>query len=261
MGDGPHPGPSGRDPSPGPSNSTDTGDSTTDDEGFHLVRGRSSRKRDKLRRQDEQQQQPQQQQQQQQQRRRQDEDSEWHTLIFPAGVMTASEKFRWIIEAARAHREVYRIDSRCVGGNVSARVQGHRALKFFTENSLEYQVEYLEDCEETVWVRRNTGPEGLPKNQTITLCKGDLPPVIKLSGMMACKVERYIGSPSLCGNCQRWDHRTWQCDRPTRCECCSGSHDTKQCLAKLTPGEGGGVMPKCVNCKQPPTIPGTDIAP
>ncbi|XP_063855997.1 mucin-2-like [Scylla paramamosain] len=80
-------------------------------------------------------------------------------------------------------------------------------------------------------------------NQVIALWQGELPSTLLFPGMRPCRVERYVGKPTFCGNWQKWGHRVWQCDGKTRCGFCAGNHDSKLCREKID-------KPKCPNSYQ-----------
>nr|XP_045600067.1 uncharacterized protein LOC123759252 [Procambarus clarkii] len=63
-----------------------------------------------------------------------------HNTITAIVPETLTKKYRWIINAARTHRDQHRIESRFVGSNVVLRVFGARALQFFTNNNHDYEV-------------------------------------------------------------------------------------------------------------------------
>lgn len=71
------------------------------------------------------------------------------------------------------------------------------------------------------------------------------PAEIVYIGYTPFKLKPYIPQPLRCDNCQRFGHKTSNCNGPTRCSFCSGSHKYTDC-----PKNKQIDKPKCSNCGQ-----------
>jgi hypothetical protein len=61
-------------------------------------------------------------------------------------------------------------------------------------------------------------------------------------GLYSFKVEPYIPKPIRCGNCQRYGHKTRNCNKSTHtCPRCAGNHQFTAC-------NSGNHATKCINC-------------
>ena len=110
-------------------------------------------------------------------------------------------------------------------------------------------LKYIEDLSSVLWVERDIRRDNqAPRNQVFALWQGELLTTLQFPGMRPCKVERYVGKPAFCGNCQKWGHRMWQCDGRTKGGFCAGNHDTKLYKEKIDSGEK--ITSKCPNCYQ-----------
>lgn len=110
-------------------------------------------------------------------------------------------------------------------------------------------LQYIKDHPPIIWAERNTHRHSeTPRNQVIAMWEGEPPTYLRLPGVRPCRVERFVGKPAFCGDCQRWGHKAWQCDDKVRCGFCSGGHNTKLCKDRISKGEK--IVPRCPNCYQ-----------
>ncbi|MPC94645.1 hypothetical protein E2C01_089823 [Portunus trituberculatus] len=99
-------------------------------------------------------------------------------------------------------------------------------------------LKYIKDLSNVLWVERETRRDNRESmNHVLALWQGEPPATLSFPGMRPCKVERYVGKPTFCGNCQKWGHRVWQCDGKTKCGFCAGNHDSKLCWKKIDNGD------------------------
>ena len=200
---------------------------------------------------------------------------ETYRLSFPKGV-TPRDRAIWLADVAHRHRNLS-VQPRLTAKSIIAVTRDLDTVKFLTEIGHPYKnttmrlikitednkqtkvvirnypsympLEYIEDLPSVLWIERDTRRDNrAPRNQVFALWQGELPTTLQFPGMRPCKVERYVGKPPFCGNCQKWGHRVWQCDGRTKCGFCAGNHDTKLCKEKIDNGEK--ITPKCPNCYQ-----------
>ena len=126
--------------------------------------------------------------------------------------------------------------------------QANKQINVFIKNYPTYlTLDYIKDLPSVMWAERNVrrGTK-TDRSQVIAIWEGEVPTQIYLLGFRPCKVEKYVGKPAFCGNCQKWGHRVWECDGITKCGFCSERHDTSICKEKLEKKEQ--ITYKCPNC-------------
>lgn len=198
-----------------------------------------------------------------------------YRLFFPKGV-SPRDRAIWLAEVANKHRNLS-VQPRLTAKSIIAVTRDLDTVQFLTEIGHPYKdttirlakiteenkqtkvvirnypsymtLEYIKDLPSVLWVERDVRRDDRePRNQVFALWQGELPTTLQFPGMRPCKVERYVGKPAFCGNCQKWGHRVWQCDGRTKCGFCAGNHDSKLCREKIDSGEN--ITPRCPNCYQ-----------
>lgn len=198
-----------------------------------------------------------------------------YRLTFPRG-MTPRDRSIWIQEVANRHRNLS-VLPKPTATSIIAVTSDPDTRKFLMEVGHPYRdatirlteiteenkhtkviiknypswlpLQYIQEHPSILWAERNTHRNSeTPRNQVIAMWEGEPPAYLRLPGVRACKVDRFVGKPAFCGNCQRWGHKVWQCDNRVKCGFCSGGHDTKLCKERIQQGEK--VVPRCSNCYQ-----------
>ena len=197
-----------------------------------------------------------------------------YRLTFPKGV-SPRDRAVWIADFASKHRNLS-VQPRMTGKSIMITTKDKDAVKYLTEVGHPYNgnimkltdittekrqtkvilrfypvylpIFHAENHSSIVWARRNERRDE-PKDQVIAMWEGEVPQYLNLPGVLErLKVERYVGKPIICGNCQRWGHKEWQCGSRTRCGVCAQNHDTGICMEKIRNKEQ--VPMKCVNCQE-----------
>ena len=198
-----------------------------------------------------------------------------YRLSFPKGV-SPRDRMMWLADVANKHRNLS-VHPKPTSKSIMAVTKDHDTMKFLTEIGHSYNgktitltritqenkmtkvfiknyptcldTSYIEDHPSVIWAKRNIrrGTKE-PRKQVIAIWEGEVPAYLELPGIRSCKIERYVGKPAFCGNCQKWGHRVWECDGIKTCGFCSQHHDTTVCKEKIQAGEQ--LEHKCPNCSQ-----------